>query len=263
MRQFTQNSLMLEGGFSPASIAGLQLWLDASSSTSLVSDSGGIPLDGDRIQTWRDRSGQAHDADQIDDAAPKRPEYIRNVAGLNDRPVVRFDGTDDYLAMPDFIAFLQWSLFWVARFNVKNRRLFSDRGVGSGPPMLDVSSNGVEPPNTGHLVFLREASGDGSDTLTANSTGHANEYHIGAVILEAESVKIYTNGVVTGSNTSEDWEGVDLSNATAPPRLGADIYVLQTFNGDVGEMLLYDRALSEGEREVIQGYLSGKYGIAS
>ena len=53
----------------PTDIAGLQLWLDASDSTTLFTDSAGTTLataDGDPIGCWKDKSGNGNNVIQSD-----------------------------------------------------------------------------------------------------------------------------------------------------------------------------------------------------
>lgn len=84
-------------GFSPASIPGLALWLDASQLTGLS--------DGDPVQTWPDLSGHSNDATQA--TLSMRPTYsAQSFRG------VLFDGVDDQLATPQ--AHDSTTIFFVA-----------------------------------------------------------------------------------------------------------------------------------------------------
>lgn len=74
--------------FTPASVAGLVLWLEADVLTGLV--------DGDPVATWPDRSGGGLDAAQA--VGGNRPAYRTGVIG--GLPVVRFDGVNDFLLTP-------------------------------------------------------------------------------------------------------------------------------------------------------------------
>ncbi|OFY10843.1 MAG: hypothetical protein A2W93_12540 [Bacteroidetes bacterium GWF2_43_63] len=69
----------------PDQIPGLQLWLRADSN---------VVLSGDTVVSWNDCSGNANNA--VQPIASKRPKFINNIAELNNLPVVRFDGIDDY-----------------------------------------------------------------------------------------------------------------------------------------------------------------------
>jgi len=90
MRLFRQRRLVAMSGvgaaFTPTSISGLQLWLDASQITGLN--------DGDGVATWLDMSGHTNNATQGTSA--QRPEYKTNQ--LNGLPGVRSDGTNDLMS---------------------------------------------------------------------------------------------------------------------------------------------------------------------
>src|SRR5574343_1369214 len=79
--------------FSPSDVPGLFQWLVAADITGLN--------DGDAVATWEDSSGNNRDASQATGA--NRPTYKTNI--VNSLPVVRFDGSDDYLEMGDFSSF--------------------------------------------------------------------------------------------------------------------------------------------------------------
>lgn len=82
------------GGFSPASLPGLLLWLK--STTGLYQDSGlttPATADGDPVGGWKDLSGLAHHL--LQSVSADRPTL--KLAIQNGRPVVRFDGVADLL----------------------------------------------------------------------------------------------------------------------------------------------------------------------
>lgn len=66
--------------------SGLAFWLDATTITGITNGSG--------ITTWFDRSGSGNHMSQS--SGILRPLYIQT--GLNNLPVVRFDGINDYLS---------------------------------------------------------------------------------------------------------------------------------------------------------------------
>jgi len=97
-RRFVFVSLLTVGGFAvPGFSASLQdleritgeapvLWLDASDAAS-VTENGG------KVSSWADKSGNSHDYAQ--GTAGNQPELIADA--INGKPVISFDGADDYL----------------------------------------------------------------------------------------------------------------------------------------------------------------------
>ncbi|OUU09688.1 MAG: hypothetical protein CBC00_06110, partial [Verrucomicrobia bacterium TMED40] len=72
--------------FKPGTVAGLTLWLDANDATSLVHSSNVLSM-------WKDKSGRGHNAVQTTSAS--QPSVV--ASGLASKPVIRFDGTNDWL----------------------------------------------------------------------------------------------------------------------------------------------------------------------
>lgn len=48
---------------------------------------------------WHDKSGENNDATQI--TLNKQPQFIDSVVELNNKPVLRFDGVDDFMEFPE------------------------------------------------------------------------------------------------------------------------------------------------------------------
>ncbi|MFM6272695.1 MAG: hypothetical protein ACKPFA_40420, partial [Dolichospermum sp.] len=69
----------------PAQIS-TDLWLDAA-------DSSTITLNGSTVSQWNDKSGNGRNAIQA--TATNQPAYTAN--GLNGKPVLTFDGINDFL----------------------------------------------------------------------------------------------------------------------------------------------------------------------
>jgi hypothetical protein len=71
-------------------VPGLKIWLDAAAIIGLN--------DGDLVDTWLDQSGNGNHVSQV--SAAHQPRYLANIQ--NGQPVVRFDGIDDYLSRGSF-----------------------------------------------------------------------------------------------------------------------------------------------------------------
>ena len=82
----------LPNGFSPTSIAGLQLWLDA---TDVDGDGQADTLaNNSNVSVWVDKAGGDHNASQSDSS--KKPVYKINQ--LDGKPAIFFDASDDGMA---------------------------------------------------------------------------------------------------------------------------------------------------------------------
>ena len=155
LRRRIHTAMQTRGGgaaaWTPASIPGLKLWLDASQITGLN--------DGDAVATWSDVSGNGRDFTQA--TASYRPTYKTNIRGS--LPVVRFDGVDDYLAgswagttvktvvvvleitgaTPPFSAVNQLTaggVYIVLQRGSSNTELYTrDSGIGPGPTLSGIA----------------------------------------------------------------------------------------------------------------------------
>src|SRR5262245_63972414 len=99
------------GGLTPDQVSGLRLWLK--SDTQTYQDSGfstPATADGDPVGGWKDQSGGARDVTQATSAS----RGTLKLSQVNGKPVVRFDGTDDFLegvAISNLIAAAAFTLF--------------------------------------------------------------------------------------------------------------------------------------------------------
>ncbi|RMG96173.1 MAG: hypothetical protein D6706_10620, partial [Chloroflexi bacterium] len=136
LSQAAINLAVLGGAFSPADIPGLQLWLRADAG--VWQDSvGGTPAvnDGDVVGAWEDQSGNGNHATQA--TTTNKPIYWTNV--VNGKPVVRFDGVDDDLALSsstimNFERIDTWTFFFVVKLNTSTYAIYpcisKDTGLG-------------------------------------------------------------------------------------------------------------------------------------
>lgn len=236
--------------FSPSDIADLIVWLDAST-LSLTN--------GDPVSTWNDSSsGGTNDATQSGSA---RPIYI--ASGLNSLPTVRFDGTDDYLTMPS--GFSTWTAGFVWFFVAKPAATPTNN-----EKFLSFSSGGTRVIACGRNASTSEGilfSYNSSDTVryffsstgfSPASTGAVYSFHNPAGSADA---------AVTGE-MRKDNVSFGTGNTYVPPVvtrpnafIGVSWFGPEYYNGDFSEILIYNRALTEGEITDVYDYLNGKYGL--
>jgi hypothetical protein len=99
MFSFPATFFSSSNSFSPASIPGLQLWLDGSEA-STITQSGG------NVSQWNDKSGNGNNATQA--TGSMQPTYVTNsFNGLNS---LLFNGTSDFLLIPE-ISSTQMTVF--------------------------------------------------------------------------------------------------------------------------------------------------------
>ena len=195
-------------------------------------------------------------------ALSRAPTFV--AAGINGQAVVRFDGSDDYLTLStgfqDFTAGM--SLYIVARPSV----------LTSGSKLL-LLGNGAGQQN---IAFGRAGSTAGYQYATTDSNGSFSWFDTtsGLVAGEASVVSVlHAAGPANGLSYAEIAKnGVVLfgQNVTVPPTAARGInYIAKSywsdglFQGDIAEILLYNRALTTAEQEAVRAYLNQKYGLGT
>ncbi len=230
--------------FSPADIAGLALWLDATD----PANTGVQPANNSAISTWVDKSPSAHDVSQGTGA--NQPTY--KTAILNNKPVVRFNGTTTYLQNTVITSLgTACSIFIAGTIN--------DNGSAQGT-FLEYSLGAAS--NTGNLMFYE--TGDIKFRVVSatihKTTVYADALPISTVIngySDTSNVFLLTDGIqrdtVAGGN-------MDATNRITVGSLAAliGIYYL---NGDIGEIVVYNSSISAPNRAKVTNYLRNKWGI--
>lgn len=225
--------------FLPSDLAGLALWLAADQITGLG--------DGAAVAQWSDASGLANHATQ--GTAAMRPLFKTNI--LNGKPVVRFDGVDDFLTHP-VNAPGAFTAFVVAR-----------RTTG-GSADYQVALNAIAPGNTFGATLALKASGSQNwghyiNSWKASSYSCLDTWRIMAVVASAGGADTQaTDGTTEAQSDASRYPG----DAYDRRSIGSD----SSFNtgylaGDLAEIILYNSALSVADRQKVEAYLSGKYGI--
>lgn len=233
------------------------LWLRADTGVTLTS---GV------VSAWQDQSGHKHHAAQT--MVMRSPKRVTPVTGK--LPWIEFDGVDDELDLPvgfsNFDAGL--SLFAVVQ----------ETAVSSCPALIQLSNapevddidldfDSVRS-NRGELG-LQVAVGPGT---SASDSGRTIHFEAGSQFVSAPGDAFQPGALVTLSVVQTPSAVVELRvdgvylarGQVALPKsiermnnfIGRSLYTgCKAFHGRVGELMLYNRALSDGERAGIEQYL--------
>jgi hypothetical protein len=231
--------------FVPTNIANLALWLDAADATT-------ITLDGSsNVEQWNDKSGNARHATQA--ATLSRPGYAADaVNGLSS--LAYTDGK--FLVTPAFDVASNpgWTILTAHRITgtAATRRLYS---WNSFIRMLGlVSSDRIvvdfHPTVDGNGRFLT-ASADMASTAWRYSAHRlstsARDYVFGRPGTELTE----TSGILPAA----------YSATSSTFSVGRDVPNNLSFNGSYGEVIVYNRPLTSGERAQVLAYLAAKWKI--
>lgn len=238
----------------------LALWLDATAEKAIVTSVGSTnPDDGDKIATWRDSNKQIsnkNDATQATDAA--RPTYATN--SLNNLPAVKFTSASSNFLLINNAFTKSFSLFVVVRTTV-----VGNVGLGSGGiPIIwaDAQTNsydGVPLSVTGGIANTFNGSPDSS--LTHPNTINDDKAHIIFVSRNIETGVRYVVPDATALSSDAGGAAGVVLNDNVGALIGANTINNTYFDGYIGEIISFNRALPDDERKIVEKYLSKKWGV--
>lgn len=238
MKTATRLLLLFGGEFSPADIADLFLWLDASNGVYQDSALTTVAGNGDVVGGWKDKSVNANHVTQAVTAA--KPTLVSVNANFNNQPTISFV-TDDLLRTT-FSAIAQPNeIFCVMKY---------DSGVPDGTIAIDGEG-------AGRNVIFKSAGSIFSIFAGAVLEGRpwdSNTHILGGVFDGANSLVI-VDGVIVGT-------GDPGSDSLIGLTVGAALADVNYLDGDIAEIIIYNRALAISERNQVEQYLSSRYGIA-
>jgi hypothetical protein len=214
------------------------------------------------ISAWRDRNGNGRNLAQTTTAS--QPTLIDN--GINGRPSVRFDGSDDFLIggpSPTMGITGARSVFVVVRTSATpTNGACTD---GSGQYLIDRYTLTSDPPLTsiksvnGRWVLQTRLNDGGSLGCAPASVGAAivnNSTTIFEMVQSTTAISVFGNGVQQGSNLS-----ISGTNTMQPISLGRHGTAGPSLNGMVGEIMIFGSALSAADRLRVERYLGWKWGV--
>ncbi len=223
---------------------GRVLWLDASAGDTLDRGANGF------ISLWADKASGVIKAKQVD--PKRRPRYVAD--GMRGKPCVRFDGkTFLNVGQPaalDFRPGKPFSIAVVSRVASGHAGTILSKGADSSSQRTFQFF--VTPRTRGAFVY------GGQQQKARNG-----ETEVLLAVCDGTRAEVYANGLPCLSvRTGRGAAGVDV--ILGGRRRGDDNtgvhYLLQ---GDVGEVLVYNRALTSAERRQLGSYLKTKYALGA
>ncbi len=228
---FESNLTSWNTGSQPDSTSGLQVWLKADSITGLSDD--------EAVTTWTDSSSVSNNVTQS--TADKKPLYKTNI--INSQPVVRFDGTNDTLtgAFSSSVS-TPYTLFAVATFRssyTSQEAILDGGGDLNGYLFRSVNNSSA---------YFNNSNQIGSVAATTNN------WNIYSVLVNGASSALRANNgtAATGTLAGTALLGLRLAERGGGVEFG-DV--------DIAEVMVYNSALSTSDRQGLEAYLQGKYGI--
>lgn len=245
---------------SPATLAGLALWLDPANISGVA--------DGGNITTWPDASGNGRDVTAAGTGNPILRTSSAVVTLPNSRPVVQFaDSGAAYLARPasgmsNTTGFTMFAVVKGRPASINVDRMLI--GVGSnatptGNRKLYVQGSNwlqLDRSNTQNLA-------NGAATPIFSNAGSGLAYTVTEAVYDpAGTGGIYTTLLLDGKTT-----GTGSTALASAFTAGSDLVIGANMNGTginpgmlFGDIICFDRVLTANERGIVETYLHVKYG---
>lgn len=229
--------------FSPTSITGLRLWMDATDTSSMTFSSGS------NISQWRDKSGLSNHA-----TATGSPVLTGN--SINDYPAI-VTSSGQHFTGPTSVTGTTLTVFAVA----KTTRTLPNNGLDQRLVSL-VNGANVDYGRADSVIALFNQ-GSGSSSITtwrlssvAGSVIATNTPFQVVSKYDGTNGFIWEDGSLGGSSASSGTFGITkygIGNQANPTS--------ENWNGSIGEVLIYNTALTDTQRQLVEGYLAWKWGL--
>jgi hypothetical protein len=233
LRRRIQTAMQSGGGaaaFSPASIAGLKVWIDPTDAGSVAVATGASQIN--------DLSGNGNHATQS--TGSNQPTYSSG-------QYITFDGTDDWMQIPALGAINSNPRSYVvqARFSVSQQAgLLSNRSGGGAKQFSLLIFNAAVSGNGLRRIGFTTGTLANNQTVVESSDSDAG-WHTAVLTRVNTSMKLYIDGVLIATNSTNVGD-VDHNHKTLLGALAENDVPLPGyyFNGDVRRVLIYNTELS-------------------
>jgi hypothetical protein len=220
---------------------------------------------GSDVSIWSDISGNNRHATQA--TAGSRPAII--TSALNGRQVRRFDGVDDLLSLTTGLGMLQnvpgatvIAVYKYITNSVNNKGVFvAANGIGSTTSRTFFGSGfGTTKLACGGRRLDADVFGR-LDSIDDSPTSYF--VHTGVWDYANSNLFQYINGGANGEITNFQTDGNTSDTPSIEITIGApsSTAFTQCSNIDLAEILVFPTALSDADRQNVELYLGGKYGI--
>jgi len=205
---------------------------------------------GDAVSSWGDGSGKLNNATQTTGAN----QPLLEKPAQNGMPSVKFDGSNDFMQFSNssFANFTQgMTVFCVAKPSSSSAGRFIDFGNA-------LSSDNIQfYQQNGTNFALSVLTGASASTINSSGVTSGTFKLFEARQNGAGAATLHVNGSQTASSSVSN-----ITNITRTGNfLGKAFNSSNHFNGQIAELLVYDKILPEATCKVIEQYLIGKYAL--
>jgi hypothetical protein len=233
--------------FQPLDIPGCALWLDAADRTSMT-------FSGSNVLTWNDKGPLLNSITRVGTPTLTTPSNFK-IGG------VTFNGTDSYFSNTTLgVSLTNYSVFFVCEQTSYIR----------GTLGILVLTNGTNLDYNSFNTFVytaSEQSGTPSYLTMGNGAGFfrpapysLTPFSVYGDVTSGTSKSIYRNGNLLQTQTFNSLTSSVGFVVGARKELGTAT-ITAFFSGLIGEVLIYNAALTSSQRQQVEGYLADKWGL--
>ncbi|MCA9212479.1 MAG: lamin tail domain-containing protein [Planctomycetales bacterium] len=231
-------------------VQGLSFWLNADHIHGLRS--------GDPVSIWSDASGKQQHAVQSE--SQLQPTWIDNAIG--DRAALRFDGIDDLLSIPGLTIEGDTTIFIAAQNSPQAE-------AGESPHyLLTANNNADRRDGNGYGIGYGHGRSAGIEAILGRGDGGVSRQVLSGRANPTGNFEIVSYWKANSFGVLRRDRDVVASDVQFDPAggyttgysLGGDpVAEGHAYQGDIAEILVFDRALSNDEREAVLAYLEESY----
>ena len=217
-----------------------KVWFRADAGTSTTTDNA-------PISTWTSSSDNTVQATQ--NTSVNRPVLRTGTNGINGRPVVHFDGIND---------FFNTNYTWPANQN-EITMILVGRGTNFQSAIRMQSGDYIVYPWGSAQSFILSSDGGTSGGIASGLVTDGTTVNIGMARYRRNT----TNGMQTFRNGTLQTQRNSANNPLPSGNLilGSFQGTAEFTNADIAEAIIYRVALNEAQRIIVENYLSAKYGV--
>ena len=250
------------GTFAPSTYGTVLGWYDFTDGTKVLNGSDVAAANNDVIKTIQDKSGSSRHGTQPTSGA--RPTFKTSI--VNSLSVARFDNSNDFIqldsskAITNGITGFTAAVVYSCADIVTETNGFFEFQTGTAGRRLSL----LTLTNGQYMQEARRLDASGGDARYGGSHT-ASTWYIAFAIWDfsAGTSKVYQNGNVAITSGTNDTSGtVSATDSLESPTIGSmGLYGSTLFNGDIAEVVFWNGAMSDGNRDSAETSLGSKYGI--
>jgi prepilin-type N-terminal cleavage/methylation domain-containing protein len=234
-----------------AGIKDLMLWYETSLESSFKTTEA---VDGTAVTTWYDNNPQTITKNNATQSTTsQKPKFYENV--LNGIPVIRFDGSNDYLQYDGtFLANTNYTIFIVEQRRVGGvNYVIGGTGFSTNQNLYFGYDNAG-----GTSIIFNHYNGSISFSVPAYSEPIPRMHTLW--FSKTTGKRYWFNG---GRSSDAQYSGdTNALTSYAGAMIGRHLVCCNYYNGDIAEFIIYTHDLTTEERQSVEDYLSKKYAIA-